>query len=178
MFKDGVVVLIVGLIAVGAGVVWWTQVPARPWNVTAVPQIQEPETPSKAAPAVVKPAGIVAKPARASALGEQPAGEGVPSADLLPAAPIVHPEPPPFPAVEEIVPGVRMDSITEQYGQPALSTVTLTEGHLVETIIYAGKPNHAATIIRLEDGRVAAAYSRPEPVHPAGLSVPRRGSSD
>ena len=179
MFKDGVVVLIVGLIALGAGAVWWTQVPKGSWGRNTVePQVQESETPSKTPPASGKPAGIIRKPSAASVVEEPSAGEAAASAQVSPSTPIVPPDPPPFPAVEQIVPGVRLDSITGTYGQPALSTVTLTDGHLVETLIYSGNRNHSATIIRLEDGKVAAAYSRPEPVLPAGVSVPRRGSSD
>jgi len=87
---------------------------------------------------------------------------------------VVHRDPPPFPAVEQIPTGVHLDSITGKYGDPQLSAVTSTGGHMVETMVYARERGRSATVIRIEDGKVASAYSQTEPVVPPGLSAPRR----
>jgi len=45
---------------------------------------------------------------------------------------------------------------------------------MVETMVYARERGRSATVIRIEDGKVAAAYTQTEPVVPPGLSAPRR----
>ena len=71
---------------------------------------------------------------------------------------------------------MREDSITGKYGDPTVSTVTSTGGHMVETMVYARERGRSATVIRIiEDGKVSRlAYSQTEPVVPPGLSAPRR----
>ncbi len=68
-------------------------------------------------------------------------------------------------------------AITGKYGDPALAAVTSTGGHMVETFVYSRNRGRNATVIRLEDGKVAAAYSQAEPFVPPGLSAPRRYTS-
>jgi len=45
---------------------------------------------------------------------------------------------------------------------------------MVETFVYAKNRGRNATVIRLEDGKVATAYSQAEPLVPPGMSAPRR----
>jgi len=183
MLKDGVVLLIIGLIAIGAIVVWWTQTPARvssatAGGATAGQKVPESEVAAKTEPAAPKTARIhnpvplaVDVPSSVAEAAARPEAAVV-------SPPVVHPDPLPFPAVDQIAPGLRKDSITGKYGQPALSAVTLTGGHLVETFIYARNRSRSATMIRLEDGKVAAAYSRSEAGIPAGVSVPTRNPNE
>jgi hypothetical protein len=186
MLKDGVVLTIIGVIVLGAIFVWWTETPTRSFsaaeaNSTAGSAVTEPsaqksEAALKTGPVVAKTTTIP-KPTPAPVVEQAPAPaiEAAASRAIPVPAPPVHVDPPPFPAVEQIATGVRKDSITGKYGEPALAAVTLAGGHIVETFVYARRPSRSATIIRLEDGRVSAAYSRPEPVLPSGLSVPLPG---
>ena len=171
MLKDGVVLVVICLIVVGGLFVWWTQGHALSLSAPAETQVQEPVPSPKAAPVVAK----VQIPKPRPAPVEPPAViEAAPSPQVPPATPVVHRDPPPFPAVEQIATGVREDSITGKFGDPALSAVTSTGGHMVETFVYARDRGRSATVIRLEDGKVSAAYSQAEPIPPAGLSAPRR----
>ena len=101
---------------------------------------------------------------------------------VIEAAPIPVPVVPrdqrPFPEVEQIATGGHEDSVTGKYGDPALSAVTSTGGHVVETLVYAKDRGHLATVIRLQDGTVSSAYSRSEPTMPTGFSAPRRWHSE
>ena len=166
MLKDGVVLMVICLIVVGGLAVWWMQTPAHPLNATA-PQVQEPAPVPVPAPVVKK----VAKPKPAPPVVEQPVAV---AAVVPPPAPEVKLPPPPFPAVEQIASGAHMDTITDKYGDPALSAVTSTGGHMVETFVYSKNRGRNATVIRLEDGKVATAYSQAEPFVPPGMSAPRR----
>jgi hypothetical protein len=49
--------------------------------------------------------------------------------------------------------------------------------HMVETFVYVRDRGRLATIIRLQDGKVSAAYSHSEPTMPSGLSAPLRWPS-
>lgn len=166
MLKDGVVLMVICLIVVGGLAVWWTQTPTHPLNATA-PQVQEPAPVPVPAPVIKK----VAKPKPAPPVVEQPVAV---AAVVPPPAPEVKLPPPPFPAVEQIASGAHVDAITNKYGDPALSAVTSTGGHMVETFVYSRNRGRNATVIRLEDGKVATAYSQAEPLVPPGMSAPRR----
>ena len=167
MLKDGVVLMVICLIVVGGLAVWWTQTPAHPLNATA-PQVQEPAPVPEPAPVVKK----VARPKPAPpVVVEQPVAV---AAVAPPPAPEVKLPPPPFPAVEQITRGAHVDAITNKYGDPALSAVTSAGGHMIETFVYSRDRGRKATVIRLEDGKVATAYSQVEPLVPPGLSAPRR----
>lgn len=166
MLKDGVVLMVICLIVVGGLAVWWTQTPTHPLNATA-PQVQEPAPVPVPAPVIKK----VAKPKPAPPVVEQPVAV---AAVVPPPAPEVKLPPPPFPAVEQIASGAHVDAITNKYGDPALSAVTSTGGHMVETFVYSKNRGRNATVIRLEDGKVATAYSQAEPLVPPGMSAPRR----
>lgn len=169
MLKDGVVLAVVLLIVAGALFLWWTQTPTHYGSPVADTQAQPVEPP--------KPAPLVAK------TRPKPKPEPVvEQAELAPAAepvvvaapPVVHRDPPPFPMVEQIPTGVHEDTITGKYGDPQLSAVTSTGGHMVETMVYARERGRSATVIRIEDGKVSSAYTQTEPVVPPGLSAPRR----
>lgn len=166
MLKDGVVLMVICLIVVGGLAVWWTQTPTHPLNATA-PQVQEPAPVPVPAPVIKK----VAKPKPPPPVVEQPVAV---AAVVPPPAPVVKLPPPPFPAVEQIASGAQVDAITNKYGDPALSAVTSTGGHMVETFVYSRDRGRNATVIRLEDGKVATAYSQAEPLVPPGMSAPRR----
>jgi type IV secretory pathway VirB10-like protein len=167
MLKDGVVLMVICLIVVGGLAVWWTQTPTHPLEATA-PQVQEPAPVPAPAPVVKR----VARPKPAPPpVVEQPVAVAVVAP---PPAPAVQRAPMPFPAVEQIASGAHVDAITTKYGDPALAAVTSTGGHMVETFVYSKDRGRNATVIRLEDGKVATAYSQAEPMVPPGLSAPRR----
>ena len=169
MWKDGVVLAVVVLIVAGGLFLWWTQTPTHYGAPVADTQVQPPEPAPKPAPVVkARP-----KPKKEEPVVEQAAPAPEPVV-VVAAAPVVHRDPPPFPAVEQIPTGVHGDSITGKYGDPQLFAVTSTGGHMVETMVYARERGRSATVIRIEDGRVSSAYSQSEPVVPPGLTTPRR----
>ena len=164
MLKDGIVLMVICLIVVGGLAVWWTQTPTHPLEAAA-PQVQEPAPAPAPAPVIKK----VSKPKPAP----PPVVEEPVAVVVAPApAPVVPP--PPFPAVEQIASGAREAAITDKYGDPSLSAVTSRGGHMVETFVYSKNRGRNATVIRLEDGKVATAYSQVEPFVPPGMSAPRR----
>jgi hypothetical protein len=170
MMKDGVVLAVVLLMVAGGLFLWWTQTPTHYGTPVADTQVQPPEPAPKPAPVVkARP-----KPKKEEPVVEYAAPAPEPAPVVVAAAPVVHRDPPPFPAVEQIPTGVHLDSITGKYGDPQLSAVTSTGGHMVETMVYARERGRSATVIRIEDGKVASAYSQTEPVVPPGLSAPRR----
>jgi len=167
MLKDGVVLMVICLIVVGGLAVWWIQTPAHPVTAAA-PQLQEPAAAPPPAPVIKRVSRPKSAPPPAV---EEPA---VVAEVIPPPAPKVQLPPPPFPAVEQIASGSHETAITSKYGDPALSAVTSSGGHMVETFVYARNRGRNATIIRLEDGKVATAYSQAEPLLPPGMSAPRR----
>jgi hypothetical protein len=171
MLKNGFVMVVMSLVALGGIFLWWTRVPTHSLSAPAAPLIQESQPIAKPSPLVVK-ASPKPKPASEPAV-EPPVIEVAP----IPA-PVVQHDPRPFPAVEQIATGGNEDSITGKYGDPALSAVTSTGGHMVETFVYAKNRGRLATVIRLQDGKVSSAHSQSEPTMPAGLSAPRRWHSE
>lgn len=166
MLKDGVVLMVICLIVLGGLAVWWTQTPAHPVTANA-PQVQEP------APAP-PPAPVVKRVSRPKPAPPPVVEEPVVVVVAPPPAPKVQLPPPPFPAVEQIASGSHETAITSKFGDPALSAVTSSGGHMVETFVYSKNRGRNATVIRLEDGKVATAYSQAEPFVPPGMSAPRR----
>ena len=172
MFKDGIVLVVICLIVVGGIFAWWSQTSTPSAGASPTMQVQAPE-PVKAAPVAAK--AVRLKPS-AEPVTEPPASEIAP---VIPApAPVVQRDPLPFPAVEQIAAGSREGSITGKFGNPSLAAVTSTGGHMVETFVYAKDRGRSATVIRLEDGKVAATYSQSEPILAPGLSAPRRWHSE
>jgi len=170
MLKDGVVLSVVLLIVAGALFLWWTQASPTHYGSPVADTQAQPVEPPKPAPVVVK-----ARPKPKVEPVVQEIAETTPAAAPVAAAPpVVHRDPPPFPVVGQIPTGAHEDVITGKYGDPQLSAVTSTGGHMVETMVYARERGRSATVIRIEDGKVAAAYTQTEPVAPPGLSAPRR----
>lgn len=179
MLNDAVVWVVIVLVVVGGIFAFWIQSPTHSLNAAAGPQNHTsqnhesrlddvpPPPPLKAAP---KP-----KPVPQPAVEPPAAVEAAPSPAPVP---VVEPSQPPFPAVEQIVAGGHADTVTDKYGDPSLSAVTSSGGHVVETLVYAKDGGHVATVIHLEDGRVSSAYSHSGPIMPAGFSAPRRWRND
>lgn len=85
--------------------------------------------------------------------------------------PIVAPPHLPFPAADKIAVGVDTDSVTGEYGDPSAWAVAAEDGHVVETLVYLRERVGPATVIRIVDGRVAAAYTKISPVSPQGSLI-------
>jgi hypothetical protein len=169
MLKDGFVLTVICVIVVAAIFAWWT---------TSSPHYGAPVESRFLEPEPAAPPPVVAKTTRRPLL---PVPEPVTAPPVVEAPPMAVPpptlvehDPPPFPSVEQIAAGAHGDTITGKFGNPALSAVTSTRGHRIETFIYARDRGRSATIIRLEDGKVAAAFSQTQPLAPTGLSAPRR----
>jgi hypothetical protein len=170
MLKDGLVLLVVCVLLVG-GTFWWsTQAPVRHLSVPAEQVLKQEAVAKTAVPVAKAPQHRSSRP---PVVQQAAVVEPVPALAAPEPAPVIPP-PPPFPAVDQIKTGSHEDAITGKYGEPALSAMTTAGGHMVETLIYARERGRFATVIRLEDGRVSAAYSPTEPVLPSGISAPRR----
>ena len=171
MLKDGVVLAVILLVVAGALFLWWTQSTPTHYGSPVADTQAQPVEPPKPAPVVVK---AKSKPKVEAVVQEIAETTPVVEPVVVAAPPVVHRDPPPFPAVEQIATGVHGDTITGKYGDPQLSAVTSTGGHMVETMVYARERGRSATVIRIEDGRVSSAYTQTEPVVPPGMSAPRR----
>lgn len=162
---------VVLLIVAGALFLWWTQTPTHYGSPVADTQAQPVVPAPQPAPvAKVRPRPKV-EPVVQEIAETTPAAEPV---AVVAAPPVVHRDPPPFPVVGQIPTGAHEDSITGKYGDPQLSAVTSTGGHMVETMVYARERGRSATVIRIEDGKVSSAYTQTEPVAPPGMSALRR----
>ena len=172
MLKDGVVLAVVLLIVAGALFLWWTQASPTHYGTPVADTQAQPVVPAPQPAPVAK-----ARPKPKVEPVVQEIAETTPAAEpvvVAAAPPVVPRDPPPFPVVGQIPTGVHEDSITGKYGDPQLSAVTSTGGHMVETMVYARERGRSATVIRIEDGKVSSAYTQTEPVVPPGLSAPRR----
>jgi hypothetical protein len=96
--------------------------------------------------------------------------ESAPAPAIL-AAPLAPPSAPrPFPLVEQIVAGAGEDTLRQKYGAPDIAALTTSRGHTLGTAVYVRDRGRLATVIQLEDGRVASTYSKSAPTPPAGMS--------
>jgi hypothetical protein len=170
MLKDSFVLTVICLVVVGAIFAWWTTSSPHYYSSPAESRFFETE-PAPPPPVVAKTTHRTLQPAPEPVFAP-PKVEVLPLAAVPPAP--VEQDPLPFPSVEQIAAGVHRDTITGKYGNPALSAMTSTRGHVIETFIYARDRGRSSTIIRLEDGKVAAAFSQTQPLTPTGLSAPRR----
>jgi hypothetical protein len=93
-----------------------------------------------------------------------------------PAAPPVNP--PPFPQVDQIANGASAAAVIDKYGTPAISALTSDRGHVMGTYVYAKDKGRSETVIQLEDGKVASAFSKSMPPPPVGILVPRLGNTE
>lgn len=88
-----------------------------------------------------------------------------------PVAGVVRMVPPP----DKIALGVDSDVVTDQYGEPSAWASATEGGHMVETFVYAQVHGGPATVIRIVDGRVVAAYKKVVPLSAGGSLVRRLG---
>jgi hypothetical protein len=72
------------------------------------------------------------------------------------------------PPPDKIALGVDSDVVTDQYGEPSAWATGAEGGHMVETFVYAQQRGGPATVIRIVDGRVVAAYTKVVPFSPRG----------
>jgi len=171
MLKDSFVLTVICLVVVGAIFAWWTTSTPHYYGAPVESRFLEPE-PAPAPPVVAKTTHRALPPVPEPVA--PPQDVEVPSTPIAVSPLVVEQDPPPFPSVEQIARGAHGEAITGKYGNPALSAVTSTGGHVVETFVYARDRGRSATVIRLEDGKVASAFSRTQPLAPTGLSAPRR----
>jgi hypothetical protein len=79
------------------------------------------------------------------------------------------------PPPDKIALGMDSDVVTDQYGEPSAWATATEGGHMVETFVYAQQRGGPATVIRIVDGRVVAAYKKVVPLSPGGSLVRRLG---
>ena len=170
--RDGLILLISGLVGIGGVVLWWQGSHAtRPVDDHAITVVKSEPPPA--------PKRVVARPKRAPRTVEQApavAQEVQPVTEPAPApAPVaVAHEPLPFPSSEEISKGVPEEAVTTKFGDPTLSLVTTSRGQVRGTYVYARQKGRQATVIQLLNGKVSSAYSKTAPVTASGLSIPRQ----
>jgi hypothetical protein len=171
MLKDGTVLMVICIIALGGLAAWWIKAPAHVLSSTRT-EIEEPAAAPTPAPAAKH---LPKFKSSAPDVEPEPVVADAPVVVGSTPAPVVRVQTParPFPAVDQISRGAHEDAITDKYGDPALSAVTFSGGHMLETFVYSRNGGGSATVIRLQDGKVATAYSQVEPVVPPGLSAPR-----
>jgi hypothetical protein len=76
---------------------------------------------------------------------------------------VVRMAPPP----DKIAPGVDTDVVIDEYGEPSAWATGAEGGHMIETFVYATQERGGpATVIRIVDGRVVAAYTKVVPFSP------------
>jgi hypothetical protein len=79
-----------------------------------------------------------------------------------PAVGAVRMAPPP----DKIAVGVDKDVVIDEYGEPSAWATAAEGGHMLETFVYTQERGGQATVIRIVDGRVAAAYEKVVPFSP------------
>jgi hypothetical protein len=135
-------------------------------NPDPAPSVAAPTSPKPVAVRAVKPVVVETPPAPVIAeAAPQPAEPAQPPAP--PADPL------PFPSVDQIASGASGDAVLDKYGTPAISALTSDRGHVLNTYIYAKDQGRSETVIQLEDGKVASAYSKSTRPSPTGILVPR-----
>jgi hypothetical protein len=88
----------------------------------------------------------------------------------LPAG-VVRMVPPP----DKIALGVDSDEVTDQYGEPSAWATGAEGGHMVEVFVYTQAHGGPATVIRIVDGRVVAAYEKVVPFSPRAFLARNAG---
>jgi cytoskeletal protein RodZ len=190
-----IVLILVCVLGVGVIYAWHERIyPFTPQQGTAAAD-SPPVTPTQVPPNENKPKAKTASksaktsPARSlivSATPESGASGGAVavSADVStnanttpqnPAVPVARAaDPPPFPTVQQIIAGEPENTVREKYGDPDISSLTSKDGHIERTYVYTRDRGYSETVIHLEDGKVATAYTRSTPPPPTGISIPRR----
>lgn len=169
--KDGLVLFVLGLIGIGGFLLWQTHGDSlRTASSVSAPA----ESSVQPAPAPAPKPTPRANPAPPPVVETPVVAEVVAVPEPAPAPPVVPQEPPPFPAVEEIANGAPSEAVTTKFGDPALSMLTSNGGRMLGTYVYARDKGREATVVQLEDGRVATVYSKNAPAAASGLSIPRQ----
>lgn len=83
-----------------------------------------------------------------------------------------------IPPPDQIALGVDSDAVMDEYGEPSAWATAAEGGHMVETFVYAQARGGSATVIRIVDGRVAAAYKKIVPLSPRGSLSRRIGQAN
>jgi hypothetical protein len=174
--RDFVFVCVVVLIAAGGILLWQSHIdPFHPSKFQSEPATA-PVKASRPGPADTPRAAKlrhITKSVPALVAEESLVVEGAPVREIPPPTPVVAPDPPPFPAADQIAMGVHQDAVTTAYGDPAISAATVMDGHMVETLVYARDRQPSATVIRVVDGKVSSAYTKAGPPPARGRLVPR-----
>jgi hypothetical protein len=79
-----------------------------------------------------------------------------------PGVRMVRMAPPP----DKIAPGVDTDVVIDEYGEPSAWATGAEGGHMIEIFVYAQERGGPATVVRIVDGRVVAAYTKVVPFSP------------
>jgi len=182
--KIKIALFIGSLVALGGILLWREQVdpfhPSSYLNHLSADPAQTPDTTSSQPPPAPKPVAVRAnKPVAVVEVAPAPVITEVapkPVAAVKPPAPPV--DPPPFPQVDQIANGAPEETVIDKYGVPAISALTSDRGHVLSTYVYAKDQGRSETVIQLEDGRVASAFSKSMPPPPVGISVPRLGHAE
>jgi len=157
--KDGVLFILVTLGGI-AGIAWFVMSYGsgfRPFqSVSPRTSYQEPVATNRPAVEKRKAAPKQSKPHLPEEIAVvQPT---LPEPPVRPAASLVTPGPRPFPSPGDISVGVQKAQIVEAFGDPTLAMTATDRGHVAETFVYQRNRRQSPTIIRLEDGKVLAAY--------------------
>lgn len=65
----------------------------------------------------------------------------------------------PFPSAGDVRPGMELQSLQASFGRPTIRATTMQKETLVETYVYVKNEPRAATIVRLQDGKVVEAQN-------------------
>jgi hypothetical protein len=80
-----------------------------------------------------------------------------------------------LPSPDQIALGIVTDAVTGEYGDPSAWAIEEKDGSIIETLVYAQERGGSATVIRIVDGRVAAAYRKVVPASPHGSLIRQLG---
>jgi hypothetical protein len=169
-------ILLASVVVLGMGVVLLWRSPIDPFH--AAPQSGPPASAAASSTSEAKksPDKNRHKPAvSAQAAPDEPVTEiAVAAEPPAESKPVALKPSKPFPVASQVSLGMNENEVTDAYGSPSASAVTLLNGHTVETLVYARDAEGSATVIRLTDGRVSYAASRTAPRSPQGWLVPER----
>ena len=179
--KDGALLLVVGIVVVGAG---WLLVHMGAFHPSPSPAvIVQPKAEGvKASPKASTPVRSQRESKPVKLHGSEVFTVTMPIAPsgidrIVPlvaaAAPVAVPPAAVsrFPTVDEIRAGAEKPQIKEIFGDPALSALTTHRGHDLETFVYARNRGQSIAVICFEDGKVTAAGPQRPPFSPTNLQA-------
>ena len=136
----------------------------NPLNILQLSSSLEPSAveASPAAPAPAVPKVVIAKKVAAHPAAEiaqidstvAAVPEPTPAPVPLTAAPLAAPVKP-FPTAGMIALDTKRAGVLDQFGEPAMSTMSTEDGHPIETYVYSRNGGHEVTVVELKDGSVA-----------------------